>query len=179
MTTKLKLVIYANFFLLACSVVATDQGPGMITNFGSMMEGRSARIQAITLPNGKRAMSGFTVRGGKVSGWRRAIRTTTGMSGDTRSLPDWLDFAWQEPSYPGPNQATLQLGRITANMSLTKKLACRSRLSASSLAAAFRQRSSRKSLTQDPISRKVNFCRKRCCGFISSGQMKASSFAGG
>lgn len=102
MKAKLKLVICANFFLLACSVAATDQGPGMTANFGSMMEGRSARIQTITLPNGKRAMSGFTVRGGKVSGWRRAIRTTTGMSGDTRSLPDWLDFAWQEPSYPGP-----------------------------------------------------------------------------
>ncbi|MFS0755443.1 hypothetical protein ABC383_12195 [Noviherbaspirillum sp. 1P10PC] len=102
MKIKLKLALCASFFLLACSAITTDQGPGMITNFGSMMEGRSARLQAITLPNGTPAMSGFTVRGGRVPGWRQAVGRTTGMSGDTRALPEWLDFAWQEPSYPGP-----------------------------------------------------------------------------
>lgn len=79
----------------------TVDGPGMVMNYGSTMEGRSADIRAITFPSGKRTISGLSVTGGRKPSWRQAIGRTEGMSGDTRGVPEWLDFEWREPSYPG------------------------------------------------------------------------------
>jgi hypothetical protein len=73
----------------------------MITSYGSMMNGRSADILAMTFPSGRRNKSDITVRGSRKPSWRQAIGRTTGMSGDTRGVPEWLDFEWREPSYPG------------------------------------------------------------------------------
>lgn len=101
MKSRILLVSFAIFILAACNSVPTVDGPGMITNFGSMMNGRSTNIRAIIFPGGKRTVSGLSVGGTKKPGWRQAIGRTTGISGDTRGLPEWLDFEWQEPSYPG------------------------------------------------------------------------------
>jgi hypothetical protein len=84
----------------------TVDGPGMITNFGSMMDGRSAYMLSVTLPNGKSAMTPFSVSGSKKPSWRQAIGSTTGMSGDTRALPEWLDFSWKETTYPAPKPSS-------------------------------------------------------------------------
>lgn len=46
-------------------------------------------------------MDGLSITGSRKSNWRHAVGTTEGMSGDTRGVPEWLDFEWQETSYPG------------------------------------------------------------------------------
>lgn len=102
MKTKTLLLGFASLVLASCGFMRTaDSGPGMITNFGSLMDGRSAYMLSVTLPSGKSAMTPFSVSGSKKPSWRQAIGSTTGMSGDTRALPEWLDFSWKEPTYPG------------------------------------------------------------------------------
>lgn len=101
MKIKVMLLSSASLVLAACGSMRTVDGPGMTTNYGSMMEGRSADILAITFPSGKRTRSDITVRGSRKPNWRQAVGTTEGMSGDTRGVPEWLDFEWREPSYPG------------------------------------------------------------------------------
>jgi len=92
---------FASLVLAACGSMQTVDGPGMIMNYGSMMDGRSASIRAITFPSGKRTIHGLTVTGSRKPNWRQAVGRTEGMSGDTRGVPEWLDFEWQETSYPG------------------------------------------------------------------------------
>jgi hypothetical protein len=101
MKIQILLASLAAFVLVACSSMQTVNGPGMITSYGSMMNGRSANIRTITFPSGKKTISNITVRGSRKLGWRQAAGTTEGMSGDTRGVPEWLDFEWREPSYPG------------------------------------------------------------------------------
>lgn len=101
MKIRLVLISFAIAVLTACKSMHTADGPGMITNYGSMMEGRSATIRTITFPSGKRRVSGLSVGGSKKPNWRQSVGATEGMSGDTRGLPEWLDFEWQEPPYPG------------------------------------------------------------------------------
>lgn len=101
MKISLLLISFAIAVLTACGSIHTADGPGMITSYGSTMEGRSASVRAITFPSGKRKKSDIRVTGGKKPSWRQAIGATEGMSGDTRGIPEWLDFEWQEPSYPG------------------------------------------------------------------------------
>ena len=101
MKIQILLASLAAFVSFACSSMQTVDGPGMITSYGSMMNGRSANIRTITFPSGKKTISNITVRGGRKPNWRHAVGTTEGMSGDTRGVPEWLDFEWREPSYPG------------------------------------------------------------------------------
>ncbi|HEX8886478.1 MAG TPA: hypothetical protein VF797_18475 [Noviherbaspirillum sp.] len=101
MKIKMLFLSFASLVLPSCSSVQTVGGAGMIMNYGSTMEGRSADIRTITFPSGKRMIYGLTVTGGRKPNWRHAVGTTEGMSGDTRGIPEWLDFEWREPSYPG------------------------------------------------------------------------------
>ena len=107
MKIKILLLSLACFVLAACGSMRTaDGGPGMITNFGSLMDGRSAYMLSVTLPNGNSAMTPFSVSGSRKPSWRQAIGSTTGMSGDTRGLPEWLDFSWKETAYPAPKPSS-------------------------------------------------------------------------
>ena len=101
MKIQILLASLAALALVACGFMQTVDGPGMITSYGSMMNGRSANILTIIFPSGKKTISNITVRGSRKPGWRQAAGTTEGMSGDTRGIPEWLDFEWREPSYPG------------------------------------------------------------------------------
>jgi hypothetical protein len=101
MEIRLLLISFASALLTACGAMHTVDGPGMITSYGSTMEGRSASVRAITFPSGKSRKSDIRVTGGKKHNWRQSVGATEGISGDTRGLPEWLDFEWQEPSYPG------------------------------------------------------------------------------
>jgi hypothetical protein len=101
MKIKILLASLAALVSVACSSMQTVDGPGMITSYGSMMDGRSADIRTVTFPSGEKTISNITVRGSRKPGWRQAIGRTEGMSGDTRGVPEWLDFEWREPSYPG------------------------------------------------------------------------------
>lgn len=101
MKIKILLLSFASIVIAACGSIQTVEGPGMITSFRSLMDGRSAYLLSLTLPNGKSAMTPFSVSGGKSASWRQAPGRTTGMSGDTRGVPEWLDFRWKETSYPG------------------------------------------------------------------------------
>jgi hypothetical protein len=106
MKIKTLLLSFASFVLTSCGSMQTVDGPGMITTFKSLMDGRSAYMLSITLPNGKSAMTPFSVSGGKAASWRQAPGSTTGMSGDTRALPDWVDFSWKETAYPSPKPSS-------------------------------------------------------------------------
>ncbi|WP_194715398.1 hypothetical protein [Noviherbaspirillum soli] len=106
MKIKTLLLSFASFVLTACGSMQTVDGPGMITTFKSLMNGRSAYMLSLTLSNGKSAMTPFSVSGGKAASWRQAPGSTTGMSGDTRALPEWIDFSWKETAYPSPKPSS-------------------------------------------------------------------------
>lgn len=79
-------------------------GPGMILSFGSVIEGRSIDIKSSKTANGQPFSNPGTVGGAGASkwgSWRHIPRKTEAASGDGRGLPEWVEFVWQEPSYPG------------------------------------------------------------------------------
>jgi hypothetical protein len=106
MKIKVLLLSFASLVVAACGSMQAADGPGMITTFGSLMDGRSAYMLSVTLPNGKSAMTPFSVSGSRKPNWRQAPGKTTGMSGDTRALPEWLDFSWKETAYPAPRPSS-------------------------------------------------------------------------
>ncbi|MFY9476565.1 MAG: hypothetical protein WAQ08_02675 [Aquabacterium sp.] len=80
-----------------------SDGPGMILVYGSVINGRSIAAKSAVLPDGKPFMEPGAISGGIKKGqtWRNVPTSTMGASGDHRGLPEWVDFAWQEPEYPG------------------------------------------------------------------------------
>ena len=79
-------------------------GPGMMLVYGSVVDGRSAYVRSATLPDGRPFADPGSVGGRFRKGqtWKRGgVSATMAASGDRRGLPEWVEFVWQEPSYPG------------------------------------------------------------------------------
>ena len=80
------------------------EGPGMTLVYGSLIDGKSISAKSAVLPNGTRFADPGSVAGGKPGAgktWRNVPTSTMAASGDYRGLPEWVEFVWQEPSYPG------------------------------------------------------------------------------
>lgn len=78
-------------------------GPGMTLVYGSLIDGKSISVKSATLPDGTR-FTHTSVTGGKPGTgktWRNVPTATMAASGDHRGLPEWVEFTWQEPAYPG------------------------------------------------------------------------------
>jgi hypothetical protein len=69
----------------ACSSMHKADGPGLITSFGSRIDGRSIYMLSVTLPSGKPAMAPFSVWGSKKPDWRQASSSNAGLSGVART----------------------------------------------------------------------------------------------
>lgn len=79
-------------------------GPGMMLVYGSVIDGRSVSIKSATTSSGTHLTHPLRVGGRFTPGqtWRNGgVDATMAASGDHRGLPEWVDFTWQEPSYPG------------------------------------------------------------------------------
>lgn len=77
----------------------TKNGPGMIVTYTSLINGRSISAKSVTLPDGMNLGNPGSIGGIRSKNWRSG--STLGASGDHRGLPEWVDFEWQEPPYPG------------------------------------------------------------------------------
>lgn len=87
--------------------VAAD-GPGMTLVYGSVIDGRRISIKTATLPDGRPIVQPGGVGGRFKRGqtWQNGgVDATMASSGDHRGLPEWVEFTWQEPSYPGLKSA--------------------------------------------------------------------------
>lgn len=89
---------------IGCQSFGAEDGPGMTLVYGSVINGRSIAVKSAILPDGRR----FTHTGGVTGGlpdpgqtWRNVPTAVMAGSGDHRGLPEWVEFTWQEPSYPG------------------------------------------------------------------------------
>lgn len=83
----------------------SSDGPGMILEYGNLITGRSIVVKSAVLPDGKPFMDPGALGGSglnkKRPTWREMPTKIMGASGDHRGLPEWVEFAWQEPAYPG------------------------------------------------------------------------------
>jgi hypothetical protein len=130
-------------FLLSCTAACQSEskGPGMILSFGSVIDGRSIAIKSAKLPDGQ-AFGDPGAVGGQFDKTRETWRlggigATMAASGDYRGLPEWVDFEWQEPSYPGlepadfptPEAFNLAVDEKYAKLPIkTQRLAIKSRI---------------------------------------------------
>lgn len=83
-------------------------GPGMILEYGSVIQGLSISVKSAVLPDGKPFMDPGSLSGGlstRYPTWQRIPTKVMAASGDHRGLPEWVEFTWQEPSYPGLKSA--------------------------------------------------------------------------
>lgn len=72
--------------------------------YGSVIDGRSISVKSATLPDGVRFTHTGSVSGGRPKSgqtWRNVPKAVMAASGDHRGLPEWVEFVWQEPPYPG------------------------------------------------------------------------------
>jgi len=90
---------------LGCRALeAGRSGPGMTLVYGNLVNGRSISIKSAALPDGSRFADPGSLSGGinaRFPTWQRVPTATMAASGDHRGLPEWVEFNWQEPSYPG------------------------------------------------------------------------------
>lgn len=87
-----------------CQSFGAKDGPGMTLAYGSVIDGRSISVKSATLPDGSRFTHTSGVSGGRPKSgqtWRNVPKAVMAASGDHRGLPEWVEFVWQEPSYPG------------------------------------------------------------------------------
>jgi hypothetical protein len=80
----------------------------MILEYGSVIQGRSISVKSASLPDGRGFSNPGSVSGGinsRFPTWQRVPTATMAASGDHRGLPEWVEFTWQEPSYPGLKSA--------------------------------------------------------------------------
>lgn len=93
-----------NFLALFCCIffnqthANTLDGPGMIITYYGTRKDVSIYIRSAHLPNGKDFPSAGSfgyAKNGLAGG------ATMGAAPDGRQLPEWIDFEWQEPPYPG------------------------------------------------------------------------------
>ncbi len=80
-------------------LLAANDGPGMVVTFVSLIQGRTIEFKKTRLPNGREFSSPGAIGGRRPSNWRNSGKTM-GVAGDSRELPEWVEFEWQEPSYP-------------------------------------------------------------------------------
>jgi len=76
----------------------------MILEYGSVIQGRSISVKSAVLPDGKPFMDPGSLSGGlstRYPTWQRIPTKVMAASGDHRGLPEWVEFTWQEPPYPG------------------------------------------------------------------------------
>ena len=88
----------------ACQHLGTQPGPGMIVNYSSLKNGIRIYIKSARLPNGQAFPHAGSVGG---RGWPFPngnpwwnTGATMGAAPDGRQLPEWVEFVWQEPTYP-------------------------------------------------------------------------------
>lgn len=87
-----------------CQSFGVNNGPGMTLEYGSVINGRSISVKSAILPDGTSFSHPGSVGGFGIIKWRtwgRVPTKTMAASGDYRALPEWVEFVWQEPPYPG------------------------------------------------------------------------------
>jgi len=89
---------------LAGCATSSAGGPGMILTYIGLIEGRSISIESAKLPSGVDFAHAGSFGGSRPRAWRSAGKTMGG-SGDRRGLPEWVEYVWQEPEYPGLKSA--------------------------------------------------------------------------
>lgn len=87
-----------------CQSFGAEDGPGMTLEYGSVINDHSISVKTALLPDGRSfsnpgSIGGFGIK--KWRSWRNVPTAVMAASGDHRGLPEWVEFTWQEPSYPG------------------------------------------------------------------------------
>jgi hypothetical protein len=79
-------------------------GHGMILEYRNLINGRSISVKSASLADGSPFSNPGSLSGGingRFPTWQRVPTATMAASGDHRGLPEWVEFSWQEPPYPG------------------------------------------------------------------------------
>ena len=107
-TSMRRRIVVGSLLLLGgaagCQSFGVENGPGMTLVYGSLIKGRSISVKSATLPDGAAFTHTGSVTGGPPKAgqsWRTVPKAVMAASGDYRALPEWVEFVWQEPSYPG------------------------------------------------------------------------------
>lgn len=103
--TRRSLLVFGVLAGTGCQSFGQDtDGPGMTLEYGGLIDDKSISIKSAKLPDGKPftnpgSIGGFGIK--KWRTWRNVPTKVMAASGDHRGLPEWVEFTWQEPAYPG------------------------------------------------------------------------------